>query len=60
MIDFSTVFLKFANLKDNAAVFSVVVSLIMLYVLLLIWAIRADKKDKDKVGNRHYPCKYEH
>ncbi|KAI8494931.1 hypothetical protein Bbelb_275360 [Branchiostoma belcheri] len=49
-IDFSNVFAKFANLSDNAAVFSVVVSILLLYVLLLVYTRRADKNDIIKWG----------
>ncbi|XP_066292394.1 polycystin family receptor for egg jelly-like isoform X1 [Branchiostoma lanceolatum] len=49
-IDFSNVFAKFANLSDNAAVFSVVVSILLLYVILLVFTRRADKYDIIKWG----------
>ena len=49
MIDFSTVFAKFANLSDNAAVFSVVVVFVLLYLILLVWCIWGDRKDIEKV-----------
>lgn len=47
-IDFGTVFQKF-NLKDNAAVFATVISLIVLYLLVCVWAIRQDRNDVERV-----------
>ncbi|XP_077976290.1 polycystin family receptor for egg jelly-like isoform X1 [Styela clava] len=46
-INFATVFAKI-DIADNPAVFSTVISLIILYILLLIWARRTDKKDRIK------------
>ncbi|XP_076075491.1 location of vulva defective 1-like isoform X2 [Mytilus galloprovincialis] len=43
-IDFGSVFEKF-DLKNNAAVFATVVSLVLLYILLCVWAFRQDRKD---------------
>ncbi|XP_076075594.1 uncharacterized protein LOC143046351 [Mytilus galloprovincialis] len=43
-IDFGNVFEKF-DLKNNAAVFATVVSLVLLYILLCVWAFRQDRKD---------------
>ncbi|CAC5383759.1 PKD1L2 [Mytilus coruscus] len=43
-IDFGSVFEKF-DLKNNAAVFATVVSLVLLYSLLCVWAFRQDRKD---------------
>ncbi|CAH1779490.1 unnamed protein product [Owenia fusiformis] len=51
-IDFSTVFAKFAKLNENAAVFSTVVSILILYILGLIWCRRKDKLDLIKWGAR--------
>ena len=51
-IDFGTVFQKF-NLTDNAAVFSTVICLIVLYLIICVWAMRQDRRDKEKVG---YKC----
>ena len=48
-IDFSNVWAKFANLNENAAVFSTVISLIGVYILLLIWLRYKDKQDLIKV-----------
>lgn len=47
-IDFSTVFSKF-DLTDNAAVFSTVICLVVVYLLICVWALRQDKKDIDRV-----------
>ncbi|CAH1258631.1 PKDREJ [Branchiostoma lanceolatum] len=44
-IDFSTVFAKFANLGDNAAVFATVLTMYAIYFIVVYWARRADKKD---------------
>ncbi|XP_078587448.1 uncharacterized protein LOC144868752 [Branchiostoma floridae x Branchiostoma japonicum] len=44
-IDFSTVFSKFANLGDNAAVFATVLTMYVIYFIVVFWARRADKKD---------------
>ncbi|CAG2251689.1 PKD1L2 [Mytilus edulis] len=43
-IDFGSVFEKF-DLKNNVAVFATVVSLVLLYILLCVWAFRQDRKD---------------
>ena len=44
-IDFNNVWAKFKDLSENAAVFSVVIALLGLYVIGLIWARWMDKKD---------------
>ncbi|CAH1794576.1 unnamed protein product [Owenia fusiformis] len=49
-IDFSTVFAKFAKLGENAAVFSVVISVLGLYFIALVWCRRKDKQDLIKWG----------
>ncbi|CAC5383753.1 PKD1L2 [Mytilus coruscus] len=46
-IDFGSVFEKF-DLKNKAAVFATVVSLVLLYILLCVWAFRQDRKDHTK------------
>ncbi|CAG2212910.1 PKD1L2 [Mytilus edulis] len=43
-IDFGSVFEKF-DLKNNAAVFATVVSLVLLFILLCVWAFRQDRQD---------------
>lgn len=48
-IDFGTVFQKF-NLKDNAAVLATIISLIVLYLMICIWAFRQDRKDIERVS----------
>uniref|UniRef100_S4RPY8 PLAT domain-containing protein n=1 Tax=Petromyzon marinus TaxID=7757 RepID=S4RPY8_PETMA len=45
-IDFATVFAKF-DLRSNAAVFTTVIAILLLYFLLLLYARRADRRDKD-------------
>ncbi|XP_045211050.2 uncharacterized protein LOC123562481 [Mercenaria mercenaria] len=48
-IDFSTVFLKFSP-EDQAAVIAVLVLVFLIYVLVIIWARRHDRKDLLKWG----------
>ncbi|CAH1263318.1 PKD1L3 [Branchiostoma lanceolatum] len=48
-IDFSTVFAKFANLSDNAAVFSTVIVMFGVYFIIVFFAMKADKRDVVKV-----------
>ncbi|KAL4239723.1 hypothetical protein ACF0H5_000526 [Mactra antiquata] len=49
-IDFNNVWAKFKDLNENAAVFSVIISLLGLYVIGLVWARYMDKKDLVKWG----------
>ncbi|CAF0709342.1 unnamed protein product [Brachionus calyciflorus] len=49
-IDFSTVFGKFKDLSENAAVFATIVSLIGLYILMGIFVRWKDRKDLVKWG----------
>lgn len=49
-IDFTNVWAKFNNLGENAAVFSTIISLIVLYIIMVIWARHMDKKDLIKVA----------
>ena len=51
-IDFSTVWSKFKDLNENAAVFSTVISVLCLYVIVVIWARYKDKQDVVKVCNK--------
>ncbi|XP_078665539.1 uncharacterized protein LOC144907963 [Branchiostoma floridae x Branchiostoma belcheri] len=44
-INFSTVFAKFGQLDENPVVFSFVISTLVLYFALLVWARRKDKSD---------------
>ncbi|XP_078458861.1 polycystin-1-like protein 3 [Lampetra planeri] len=46
-IDFSTVFTKF-DLVSNGAVFAAVIVIILLYLIMLLWARKADIKDNEK------------
>ena len=48
-IDLSSVFSKF-DLKDNAAVFSTVICLVIVYILICVWAVKQDKKDIIRVN----------
>jgi polycystin 1L2 len=49
-IDFSTVFGKFKNLSENAAVFATIVSLIGVYLIMCVFARVKDKNDLVKWG----------
>ncbi|XP_035672195.1 polycystic kidney disease protein 1-like 2 [Branchiostoma floridae] len=44
-INFATVFAKFGQLDENPVVFSFVISTLVAYFALLVWAKRKDKKD---------------
>ncbi|XP_078720864.1 polycystin family receptor for egg jelly-like [Lampetra fluviatilis] len=46
-IDFLTVFTKF-DLVSNGAVFAAVIVIILLYLIMLLWARKADIKDNEK------------
>ena len=48
-IDFGSVFSKF-DLTNNAAVFSTVICLIIVYMLIVVWAFRQDKQDHERVN----------
>ena len=48
-IDFNKVFQGLANIHDNPTVLAFVSSLLGLYILLVIWARRVDRKDATKV-----------
>ena len=50
-INFDKAFAGFSNLAENPTVFSVVLSLIGLYFILLAWCRHKDKKDIEKVSN---------
>ncbi|XP_070540748.1 polycystin-1-like protein 2 [Ptychodera flava] len=45
-IDFDTVFDKFAHLDSNPSVFSTVIVIFALYLLIVIWASRKDRREK--------------
>ncbi|XP_074647721.1 uncharacterized protein LOC141903499 [Tubulanus polymorphus] len=51
-IDFSGGFL---NPNDNPVVFGTMVSLLCLYLILLIWAVKADRKDLIRAGSTPLP-----
>ena len=48
-IDFGSVFSKFANLDENPVVFATISSLLVMYVLLLLWTRKNDKEDLKRV-----------
>ncbi|XP_077991802.1 polycystin-1-like protein 2 [Glandiceps talaboti] len=49
-IDFSTVFEKFTSLHENLVVFITVGLIFVIYVLILIWARRKDRRDVERWG----------
>lgn len=49
-IDFSSVFLKFSPL-NQAAVMATLLLIFLIYIIIVIWARRQDRKDLLKVGN---------
>ena len=49
-IDFSKAFAGFAKLSENPTAFSVVLSIFGIYLILLFWARREDRKDIERVG----------
>ncbi|XP_065682979.1 polycystin family receptor for egg jelly isoform X2 [Hydra vulgaris] len=49
-IDFSKVFSGFLNLSNNPTAFSVVLSIFGIYLILLFWARREDRKDVERAG----------
>ena len=51
-IDFSKAFAGFANLADNPVAFATVLSIFGIYLLLLFWARREDRKDVERVRFR--------
>lgn len=53
-INFAYVFANFSSLlASNPATFATVIALVVLWVLLSIWARRADRKDVEKVRSQH-------
>ena len=48
-IDFSKAFAGFTNLSENPVCFSVVLSIFGVYLILLFWARREDRKDIERV-----------
>ena len=49
-IDFSKAFAGFANLADNPVTFATVLSIFGVYLILLFWARREDRKDVERVS----------
>ena len=49
-IDFSKAFAGFANLAENPVAFATVLSIFGIYLLLLFWARREDRKDVERVS----------
>ena len=52
-IDFSSVFLKFSP-QDQAAVLSIIIVVMVLFLILLVWARHQDKKDIVKVKHFYF------
>ncbi len=50
LIDWSKAFANFANLSDNACVFGTVVSFIIVWIMLLVWANWQDRRDEKSVS----------
>ena len=48
-IDFSNLQLKLLELVQNMPVFATVIALIFIYILMLVWALWRDRRDKEKV-----------
>lgn len=46
-IDFDTVFVAFADIHNNMAVLATMLTLFLLYLLVIVWARRADLRDRD-------------
>jgi len=46
-IDFDNVWISFGDIHDNMAVLATVISIFLLYLLVIIWARRADIRDRD-------------
>lgn len=60
-IDFDKVWYAFADIHNNVAVLVSIVSVFLLYLLVIIWARRADRKDhtsqvKSVQLSRHWIC----
>ena len=51
---FQNVWAGFADLGNNPVVFSVVLGTLTVYILLILWATRKDRKDRIKVRNNIY------
>ena len=45
----------FANIGDNVAVLVIIVTLLLLYLLIVVWARRADKREKQLQVSK---CRY--
>ena len=45
MASFQNVWAKFADLSSNPVVFSVVLATLGIYVMLIVWGQRKDRKD---------------
>ncbi|XP_070540434.1 polycystin-1-like protein 2 [Ptychodera flava] len=54
-IDFDTVFDKFAHLDSNPSVFSTVIVIFALYLLIVIWARRKDRRERVVFDNLPLP-----
>ena len=55
-IDFDSVFNNFGSLAENVAVLALISTIIGVYIIGVIWARRADKKDDLMVGKFCFIC----
>ena len=46
-IDFDKVWIAFDDIQNNMAVLATMISIFLLYLLVIIWARRADIRDRD-------------
>lgn len=46
-IDFDKVWIAFDDIHNNMAVLATMISIFLLYLLVIIWARRADIRDRD-------------
>lgn len=46
-IDFDTVWVAFADIHNNMAVLATMISIFLIYILVIVWARRADTRDRD-------------
>ena len=46
-IDFDKVWIAFDDIHNNMAVLAIMISIFLLYLLVIIWARRADIRDRD-------------
>ena len=57
-IDFDKAFAGFANLAENPVAFSTVLAILGVYLIMLFWARREDRKDLMKVMLSKFHCDF--